>query len=71
MKNLVSGLALLVVATIAGVYLYYNWKELVKFSPSFNARPLSEEKEQEGGLARVVIAGVVPGIVQDFKFSKS
>lgn len=39
------------IAIVAGVYLYNNWKELIKF------RPQSEKDDS----ARVVISGVVPG----------
>lgn len=60
MKNLIFGLLVLLIAIIAGVYIYNNWKELVKFRPRVSSSYLASEPKTNN-LVRVVISGVVPG----------
>ncbi len=49
------------VAIVAGVYLYNNWKELIKLRPTVPSNSLIRTSEPADELIRIIISGVVPG----------
>ena len=59
MKNLVAGLALLIVAIIAGAYLYNNWGQILKYRPYKSPPSLLEKKSS--ALPAIRISGLAPG----------